>query len=180
MFGLFALGRVITLDAEQVPRGLALPPTTVSCWCRPSLSGTASPVADLFEAQQAEPAVVRVLRARTREWLAASGVGDDLGDEVLQAVDEALTNAVEHAHGEHVGHVVLQAGARACGGGVAVLVGDDGTWRPPAADPGYRGRGITMIGLLADRATVTTSGDGTTVRMCWALPVPARLPDDRP
>ncbi len=95
-------------------------------------------------------------------------------------VDEAVTNAVEHARSEeHTCQVELVAGPRACGGGIAVRVTDNGAWRDPPADPGSRGRGVQLMGRLADRSSITTGDDGTNVRMCWStgagVPSPARL-----
>jgi two-component sensor histidine kinase len=78
-----------------------------------------------------------------------------------------VTNAVEHACPDRDCHVELVAGPRACGGGVAVLVADDGTWSPPS-EPGYRGRGVRMMAELADRVSLEASDEGTSVRMCWA------------
>jgi len=48
-------------------------------------------------------------------------------------------------------------------GGLDVAVDDDGTWRPPPADRGFRGRGIEMIRRLAAEAAIDVE-DGTHVR----------------
>jgi hypothetical protein len=50
---------------------------------------------------------------------------------------------------------------------VAVLVADDGAWRKVTA-PGFRGRGVTLIGRLSDRSSIEADERGTTVRMCWS------------
>jgi two-component sensor histidine kinase len=52
-------------------------------------------------------------------------------------------------------------------GRLEVTVSDDGTWRPPPADPGFRGRGVQLMHRLADRATITHSPGGTSVALCW-------------
>ena len=119
--------------------------------------------------QAARPEAVRALRRGLRRWLAEHVLDEDTAEAVLLLADEAVTNAVEHAVLHHPCTVELVAGTRACGGGVAVLVRDDGTWRPPPDDSGFRGRGVTLMGRMADRSTITASEHGTTVRMCWAV-----------
>lgn len=155
---------------------VSLPAGVPRCVCRPSVTGGDPGVGVLHLEQAAVPATVRVVRTAVRDWATGAGLGADLVDAVVLAVDEAVTNVVDHAHqmdpgaGEGAGRIVLGAASRACGGGVAVSVDDDGTWRPPPPDPGHRGRGVQLIGRLSDRSTVTTSEHGTTVRMCWARP----------
>lgn len=121
------------------------------------------------EKRPAETGTVRALRRRMRAWVAALGLGDELAESVVLVVDEAVTNAVEHACPDSPCHVEVVAGPRACHGGVAVLVADDGQWQP-AGDPGHRGRGIPLISHLCDRSTIDISEHGTTVRMCWQVP----------
>ncbi|MDL5160337.1 ATP-binding protein [Actinomycetospora termitidis] len=116
------------------------------------------------------PPAVRTLRRGLREWMTDRDLDDDLADAVLLLADEAVTNAVEHAGGERRCTVEVVANTRGCGGGIAVMIRDDGTWRRPPEDPGFRGRGVTLMGRLADRSSISTSPAGTTVRLCWAVP----------
>lgn len=58
---------------------------------------------------------------------------------------------------------------------IAVRVRDCGRWRRPAADPGYRGRGLQMIRAVAVDVVVapgTTATTGTEVS--FAVPLEAR------
>jgi anti-sigma regulatory factor (Ser/Thr protein kinase) len=113
---------------------------------------------------------VRALRRLMRSWVQAVGIDDDLAESVVLVVDEAVANAVEHAcHGRAECHVELVAGPRACGGGFAVLVSDDGVWKV-ATDPGFRGRGVMLMQGLSDHSSIRTTDEGTTVRLCWAAP----------
>ncbi len=114
----------------------------------------------------AEPDAVRVLRRRMRSWVKAHDLDDELAESIVLIVDEAVTNAVEHACPDWECHVELVAGPRACGGGVGVLVSDDGSWKEVTA-AGFRGRGVSLIGQLADRSSLETTEHGTAVRMCW-------------
>jgi len=108
---------------------------------------------------------VPALRRVARSWAEDCALDDDLAEDVVLAVDEAVTNAVEHAYPGQVG-VVRLALSRGEGGEVTVTVEDEGTWRPPS-DPGFRGRGLLLIDALADHAGVTATGAGTTVAMRW-------------
>jgi serine/threonine-protein kinase RsbW len=141
------------------------------CVCWPDPDRSPDDPAYLRAVRDAEPVAVRQLRRLVRDWVADAGVDEDTADAIVLIVDEAVTNAVEHAGSEEGGrscHVELVAGPRACGGGIAVLVGDDGVWRNPPEDPGSRGRGVQLMGRLADRSSITTGEDGTSVRMCWS------------
>ncbi len=116
----------------------------------------------------AEPRTVGLLRRRMRSWVRGHGLDEELAESIVLIVDEAISNAVEHACPERDCHVEVVAGPRACGGGVAVLVADDGEWQEAGA-PGFRGRGVTLIGRLSDRSSIEAGEQGTTVRMCWPV-----------
>lgn len=138
-----------------------------SCVCWPETG--AGDRHGLRERMGAEPAAVRALRRRVRAWLSEIGADEESAESILLVVDEAVTNAVEHACPGKECDVHLVVGSRACGPGLAVMVADTGEWQPPG-DPGFRGRGLGMIGRIAERSTVETDDGGTTVRMCWAEP----------
>lgn len=106
------------------------------------------------------------VRHRLAEWAASVEFdGRDIDDLVL-ATYEALTNAVEHAYSDGPRPVELVA-ATTADGGVLVTVRDHGRWRAPAADSGFRGRGLRMMEALADRYEIERGSEGTTVRMLW-------------
>jgi serine/threonine-protein kinase RsbW len=121
----------------------------------------------LWERLPAEPGSVIVLRRLVRRWTRATVVDEEVGESIVLAVDEAVSNVVEHAYGAGSGGVQVLAVPRPCGKGVAVVVEDQGVWSPPAVDPGFRGRGLALMEELADHRSVVGSGAGTTVRMCW-------------
>jgi serine/threonine-protein kinase RsbW len=89
--------------------------------------------------------------------------------DVVLASYEALANAAEHAYPSGPGLVDLVA-ARTTDGRVLVTVSDHGRWRPPPCDPGFRGRGLTMIKELTLQVEIQQNQDGTTVHMEWKLP----------
>lgn len=94
---------------------------------------------------------------------------------MLLAVGEAAANAVEHAYpdGAHGSvEVLLERDA----GGVTGAVRDSGAWRPPPADPGFRGRGLQILRALADDLDVRAEAGGTIVRFRLPLHSGARIP----
>jgi anti-sigma regulatory factor (Ser/Thr protein kinase) len=106
-------------------------------------------------------------------------------DDVVLATHEALANIADHAYPEGDGDAFLDADVTP--EAVVVVVRDRGRWRPPSIDPGWRGRGLTIIRGLAEQVEVRQGDGGTTVVMRWALPgsgdgwpVVPRWPDAAP
>lgn len=124
----------------------------------------------LRERRPALPSTALVIRHLMRRWTLATLTDDELGEAIVLAVDEAVSNAVEHAYRGRAGDVQVLAASRPCQDGVAIVVSDHGTWSTPALDPGYRGRGLPLMRELADRHSVEHSASGTTVRLCWYTP----------
>lgn len=114
----------------------------------------------------AAPEVLAPMRRAIAEWAAGCGLDVDAVTDLQLAVGEAVTNAVEHAYtgGPEPGAdaVALSLELRP-DGSVAVRVADHGLWRPPPADPGFRGRGLALIRELAVDVEVLAADDGTEV-----------------
>lgn len=166
------------MERDPVDAGLSMPAGATRCVCWPDAGIAGSPVGELRVERPAVPASVRDMRTSVRDWATSAGFDPSTVDAIVLAVDEAVTNVVDHAHpadhdhrdGSGTVEIVLHAASRPCGAGAAVSIADDGTWRPPPPDPGHRGRGVHLMGRLSDRSTITTTDRGTTVRLCWALP----------
>ncbi|MBO0877531.1 MAG: SpoIIE family protein phosphatase, partial [Pseudonocardia sp.] len=110
------------------------------------------------------------IRRRLRAWLAGASVSPDTAADVVTAASEACTNSIEHAYrGRPDGRVTLIASVDE-ETGLSITVADTGTWKAPAADPGHRGRGITMMRALTDTVEIDRGAGGTTVRMTKKLP----------
>jgi two-component sensor histidine kinase len=159
------------VSAEPTARSGARTPSAnradPGCRCTPSSSATqVFTVRGLQSTQAALPDAVPALRELARTWSEGSALDRDTAEDLVLAVDEAVTNVVDHAYPGGAGAVHLQLTRRACGE-LAVTVEDDGTWRPPPVDPGFRGRGLQLIDGLADQALVTHTPSGTTVAMSW-------------
>ena len=56
------------------------------------------------------------------------------------------------------------------------MVRDQGVWHTPPADPGSRGRGLQLIGVLAGDAEIRPSAEGTTVTLRSHLDPASRPP----
>lgn len=112
---------------------------------------------------------LRGMRRRVRRWADQVGLGEDLGDDLVRAIDEAAANSVEHGYAgfDPPGDVRLRLGYTPSGG-VSACVSDDGRWRPPPSDPGHRGLGLAMIRAIATSSEIEHTDGGTAVRMLIA------------
>lgn len=124
---------------------------------------------DLELSFPARPEQLRDARARLRGWLAGLDLDPLVSQDVLLAVGEACTNAVEHAYRDaEAQHVRMVASVT--GRNLRVRVTDTGQWQPPRPDPhAHRGRGLTMIREMMDEVTVENQSTGTTIDMRMGL-----------
>jgi anti-sigma regulatory factor (Ser/Thr protein kinase)/sporulation protein YlmC with PRC-barrel domain len=159
--GVEVLPLVAGLDVHTADDGPAAYPGTASGPWQPVSTSSSGP--PWWQCRQWRwPSVltaVRAMRLELRPFLDLTGLPDDELQDLMLAAGEAANNAVEHARlpippcfdvlaevGEHWARIVIQ---------------DHGRWRTPTAG-GHRGRGLQMIGVLAD-ATLTVGSRGTTV-----------------
>jgi anti-sigma regulatory factor (Ser/Thr protein kinase) len=110
----------------------------------------------------AEPPVLASMRRTLRQWLGALGAEEIETYDVLVAVTEAAANAIEHAYGPIDAAFDVEVEV-SDDGEVSVVVRDQGRWRPPRGH--NRGRGTLLMQELMDHFEVTTSEEGTEVRM---------------
>ncbi len=125
--------------------------------------------ADFVCVDAADARTVAWLRRELSQWLRAHvKLDQDKLNDVLLAVNEALTNAAEFAYrGRQPGTMTLQVGYDRADGTLFADVSDNGTWRQvdPAAQPNTRGRGIPLMRALADSITISKTQNGTRVQM---------------
>jgi anti-sigma regulatory factor (Ser/Thr protein kinase) len=117
----------------------------------------------------ANAAQLTILRSCIRDWTKEIGMTAGKSDDVVLAVDEALANTVEHAYAGRTGVVVLFAACDRYSDIARVVVSDSGTWRPPPADPGTRGRGLPMMRQLSSVFSLHHDAGGTTVVLEWLV-----------
>jgi anti-sigma regulatory factor (Ser/Thr protein kinase) len=117
----------------------------------------------------AHPDQLATLRHTLRRWLAACGVEERITHELVLAVGEAASNAVEHAYlDSDPGSIAVTLDHRA--DELYLMVRDHGSWRTDRA-PGPRGRGLEIIEKLTDAAVVESDEQGTVVRLRKKLPL---------
>jgi len=111
---------------------------------------------------------LRGVRLRIAEWASGVGMSQDGVDDLVLATYEALVNVADHAYPDGSGDAWVEA-EQFAPGELVVVVSDEGRWRQPPADPGRRGRGMTMISALAEKVAVQRGDSGTTVVMHWRV-----------
>lgn len=104
------------------------------------------------------------IRRRIRTWSAQAGLPDELAGDLVQSIDEATANCVEHAYPGGLGDIELEL-SYTTSGQVSARVSDFGRWQPPPADRRYRGRGLELIHNLSEHAHIDPTPTGTTVRL---------------
>jgi anti-sigma regulatory factor (Ser/Thr protein kinase) len=109
----------------------------------------------------AVPGSLAVIRAHLRTWLPTAAVNPCTAADVLLAVGEAASNAVEHAVDGTARNVELEVTVRATNTALALTVKDNGRWHAP----GRRGHGRRLMSALVDHVTITPTPQGTTVEM---------------
>ncbi|MCW2512171.1 MAG: putative anti-sigma regulatory factor, serine/threonine protein kinase [Mycobacterium sp.] len=114
--------------------------------------------------------------ARTRDefarWLHGTfDIDPHRTSDLVLAIYEALANIAEFAYlaAGMTGTMDVTASYEPTESALSVTVADRGLWRTAAPNPAdrSRGRGIALMKALADRASIQTSTDGTTVRLAW-------------
>lgn len=124
-----------------------------------------------FRSSAATPSLVR----RTlRVWMTEREVDEVHREDLLLAVNEAVTNVVDHAYRgvQMPGCVEVDielTHERDRDGGperwATIAVTDYGIWRSERADRGFRGRGLRMIQACTDWRHVERRAGGTRVTM---------------
>ncbi len=127
------------------------------------------------DAYHAIPANLRGARRRLRVWLERSGeLTETEIDDVVLAVGEASSNAVEHGSRSDPDRVV---GIEVSISQAVLLaeVSDTGTWQHDAAHSAQlgRGRGLMIMRGIMDDVRITNSQAGTTLTMARRLRRPA-------
>src|SRR5690349_1983782 len=111
--------------------------------------------ADFVRVDTADALTVARMRRELSQWLHNHLTLDpDRLNDVLLAVNEALTNSAEFAYlGAQQGTMTLQAHYNGADGTLLVDVSDHGTWRhvDPESQPNTRGRGIPLMRALSDQ-----------------------------
>jgi anti-sigma regulatory factor (Ser/Thr protein kinase) len=167
--GISDLTVMIRTSASRRPDILA---DRILSWMRPSV-GYDDDIAMVVYRQppfpleldlEAEPESLAGIRQDLRRWLRLGGVETEKISDIVLAVAEAATNAIEHAYRNvAAGRVNIKAAIE--NHDVVITIRDTGSWQPPAPDSGQRGRGISLIRALTDETEISTDEQGTLVTM---------------
>lgn len=129
----------------------------------------------------ADPVAPSVARHRVRHWLSAWFWPAGQLEDLVLAVSEAVSNAIEHAYLDQPPELVdIHGEVEAAPGGqrlVTIIVRDYGRWRPPPVDDENRRRGIPLMRACVDTVTIRRPDDdraGTCV-VLRSRAVPPRL-----
>jgi serine/threonine-protein kinase RsbW len=122
----------------------------------------------------AEPHQLTRIRSAVRDWLRPLRLTDGAQQDLLLAVNEAATNAVEHAYRpvseDDVVELVFWTDAHR----VWIEIVDHGGWQAPATRPNGRGLGIPLMQRLVDSVLIHFDARGTRVLLGHPLPGRAR------
>jgi anti-sigma regulatory factor (Ser/Thr protein kinase) len=118
----------------------------------------------------ADPVSLSVVRERFRRWLGVLLWPPREVDDVVMAVNEAVTSAVEHTHPSVIGAEVRVAARQYAepDGGRRILVAVAGGehWTPEPL--GFEGPGLLMIHACMDSIEVAREDDGVTMLLTSA------------
>ncbi|MBV9920858.1 MAG: ATP-binding protein [Pseudonocardia sp.] len=108
-----------------------------------------------------------VVRSRLRSWMTGVGCPSDLRDDIVLAVNEAVSNVVDHAYrGARVGSVRVCAALVIDGerrSRIAITVEDLGRWQLSTVDPARRYGGLAIIRACMDEVDIRVDVKGTHV-----------------
>jgi anti-sigma regulatory factor (Ser/Thr protein kinase) len=128
----------------------------------PDAPVTAAPLSVSFPA---DPDELRGLRITLRDWFTALGLEAVAASELLHAVGEVTSNAIEHGSRlDPARHVTITG--QQDPGWIRMAVSDHGQWVEPVPDSGRgRGRGLMLARALVDHLEISATSAGTTVHL---------------
>lgn len=111
----------------------------------------------------ADAAALRPIRDEVHRWLTPLHLGHDTHGDLVYAVSEAATNAVEHAYRPPTPDSVVELSFWTEAGTLCIEVVDHGIWKTPSSELVGRGRGIQMMHRLAESVMIHYDDRGTRV-----------------
>ena len=116
---------------------------------------------------ESDPSQLAVLREELRPWLRAHGLDEQESQDVLVAVGEAASNAIEHPRDAQ--SAVIRVEGNVSGDELVIRVSDSGRWREQV-EAGSRGRGLSLMQSLMGDVQIVESDAGTEVVLRRGLP----------
>jgi serine phosphatase RsbU (regulator of sigma subunit)/anti-sigma regulatory factor (Ser/Thr protein kinase) len=112
----------------------------------------------------AEPRSLAVMRAELRGWLGSVGADDRELFDIVVAVNEACSNAIEHPRAVTAHERAIKLDAQLVNDEVSIVIRDPGGWKPRGAR-GDRGRGLEFMEALMEGMELALLPDETAVRL---------------
>jgi serine/threonine-protein kinase RsbW len=122
----------------------------------------------LFLALPADPGAAAASRASVGAWLTACGWPPAPREDLVLALNEAVSNAVEHGYGVRPGDatgpgIVEVAAEVLADDRVEISVRDRGGWRTPSQLRSHRRHGILIMKACVAECVIDGTSSGTTV-----------------
>lgn len=112
----------------------------------------------------ADPIAISVARHQLHRWLTGLSWPSGQLEDIVLAVNEAVTNAIEYAYlDQPPGLVEVHGGVEATPDEqrrATIIVRDHGRWRPPLTNNPYRRRGIPLMRACMETVTIGQPDDG--------------------
>lgn len=113
-----------------------------------------------------EPGALASARSDLRSWLRERGADEREIFDIVFAVNEACSNAIEHPLDVQDDEIELKA--ELTDGRVTIIVNDSGRWKTES-NSRYRGRGLDLMHAVMESVDVVQSSDGTSIRLERAI-----------
>jgi anti-sigma regulatory factor (Ser/Thr protein kinase) len=111
----------------------------------------------------ANATALRPIRDEVDRWLMPLNLGPDSHHDLVYAVSEAATNAVEHAYRPPTAESTVELSFWTETATVCIEIVDHGVWKAPGSELIGRGRGIPMMQRLAQSVLIHFDDRGTRV-----------------
>jgi serine phosphatase RsbU (regulator of sigma subunit)/anti-sigma regulatory factor (Ser/Thr protein kinase) len=113
-----------------------------------------------------DPSALAAARDALRDWLRRHRADDEEIFDIVFAVGEACSNAIEHPLDVRDAEIGLEA--QIADGRVAIVINDSGRWKAETSSSD-RGLGLKFMHAMMEKVEVVRSSDGTSVRLERAL-----------
>lgn len=117
----------------------------------------------VHRAWQAHPRQLARIRAEVRRWLTPLTLPADAKQDLVLAVSEAASNAIEHAYTSTTPDGTVELTFWTEAGALCIEIVDRGHWKTPSTQPDGRGRGLPIMRTLVEFVMIHYDTRGTRV-----------------
>ncbi len=129
------------------------------------------PVAFVHQTWRADRSELAPIRSEVHRWLAPLGLTEDGEWDIVFAVNEAVTNAVEHAYAVATERDTVELSFWIEAGAMCIEIVDHGKWRmPDSPELTGCGRGIEVMQRVIESVLIRYDNRGTDVLLRHPLP----------